>query len=329
MTGRRQRLLWPLFRIGLAALFIAVLINFVDLGQAFAIIGRLSPATIALVLMLFGLGQVLSSLRWRIALSQITKAPPSVLTLLRLYLVGMFVNLGIPAFTGGDIVRAEMLRRAIGERGGAYASIVADRLIGFLAVILVAMVAVLAAGDVVEPTTRLRVVQSAMILGAGLLVFAFALRRLGSKARWIRMQPFFDSIKALAKRPLILALCLSIAILVQTAAVILPIALLARAMGIDIPFTAHFVLVPIIVIVLLLPLAPNGLGLRETAFVFLYGQYGVPSEPAFALGLVWSLVLTMFGLAGGLVLALSGTTVRSTAERRPPASVKQGDQPCR
>lgn len=314
MTGPRRRLRLFLIRIGIAALFVAALSNIVDLSEAFAVIGRIAPSTIAIVVMLFGMGQVLSCLRWRIALSQITPARPHLLALLRLYLIGMFVNIGIPTVAGGDVVRAEMLCRILGSRGGAYASIVVDRLIGILAVVLVAMVAIFAADELLPADTRLLVARAALLFGAGLLVLVGALRSLGAGRRWPRIKPFLAAIQMLATNPRILSLCLLIAVAVQTIAVILPIAMLARAMEIDIPIASHFLMVPIIILVTLLPIAPSGFGLREAAFVILYGQFGVAPEPAFALGLSWSLVLALFGLLGGLVMLLSGTDARPTHE---------------
>ena len=72
----------------------------------------------------------------------------------------------------------------------------------------------------------------------------------------------------------------------------------------------HLLLVPVIVLVTQVPLAPGGFGVREAAFVLLYGQIGVPAEAALSLGLGWSLVLTAFGLSGGVALMLGPDRAR-------------------
>ena len=241
-------------------------------------------------------------MRWRLSLGQMVDRPPPVLTLLRLYLIGLFVNLGLPTMAGGDVVRAEMLRPMIGERGGAYASILADRLIGLVAVAGLAFVALAAATAGIGADTRRAGAGAAMILLGGAVLAVAVLARLGTVRRWRRIDAFLDGLAALARRPLILSLCLVIAVVVQVAGVILPVALIAAGLGIDLPWSVHFLLVPLVVLATLVPIAPNGLGLRETAFVVLYGQFGVGADQAFALGLAWSLVLTSFGLVGGIVL---------------------------
>ena len=192
---------------------------------------------------------------------------------------------------GGDVVRAELIRRHIGARGDAYASILADRLIGLLAVVLLAVVATLFARRPVRdrraPLRRRG--RTRLCPDSG-----------GPRPCLHPLEPpraerpfgrFFDALLLLARKPRILALSLAIAVVVQALAVVVPIALLAEALTIEVPLAMHFVLVPVIVLVTQVPLAPGGLGVRETAFVLLYGHIGVPPEAAFSLGLGWSLVL--------------------------------------
>ena len=59
--------------------------------------------------------------------------------------------------------------------------------------------------------------------------------------------------------------------------------------------------VPLALILTLLPVSIAGLGVRESLFVVLLGQYGVTSTRALSLALVW--------LACALVLALTGAVV--------------------
>jgi hypothetical protein len=310
----RIRPLLPVLRPIIAIALIALLARHVDFGGAARVLAQVPPAAALLALGLFGVGQALSTLRWRIALAQFAGLPPAFGRLLRIYLIGMFVNLGLPTMAGGDVVRAEMLRRLIRSRGGAYASILADRLIGVVAVVTLAGLAAFAAGAQLETGLRHFAVLTLVAvtgLALGLVLLARA-RRLWP--RHLRLDAFAGALAALAARPRVLALCLGIALAVQVVAVILPIAILARAMGIDLPFAVHAMLVPVIVLVTLLPLAPGGIGLRETAFVVLYARFGVPADSAFALGAAWSVILLAYGLVGGLAL-LRGRAARGNAGR--------------
>ncbi|MFN0113466.1 MAG: YbhN family protein [Paracoccaceae bacterium] len=299
---RRQGLI-ALFRVAVAAILVAVLSRHVDLRGAFAILSGIDPLWLLPAAGLFLLGQTLSCLRWRIALAQIVEVPPPFPALLKLYFIGMFVNLGIPTTAGGDVVRAEMMRGMVGGRGGAYASILADRIIGALAVVLLACGAAVLARGVLDAETRRMAAFAALAAPVAIAALVWSVGYLGRNRVAGRVAPFLDALRLLGRRPSILALSLCIALVVQTVGVVLPISLLAHAMSIELPLSAHFVLVPIIVLATLIPVAPNGLGLRETAFVILYAPFGVPHEAAAALGFSWSLLLTVFGLAGGIALA--------------------------
>ena len=305
---------WLLLRAGrllvpLAA--ILVLMRVVDLESAFRLLAGIEPLRLAAVLALFGVGQILSCLRWRLALAQIVPSPPGIGRLLRLYLIGMFVNLGLPTMAGGDVVRAELMRRRVGTRGDAYASVLAERLIGLLAVVLLAVLAASFASGLLGADVRRLVVAAALVFALVLAAMIPAVIRFGGSAQAGRFGRFLDALLLLARRPRFLAPSLAIAIVVQALAVVVPVALLADALAIEVPVATHFVLVPVIVLVTQVPLAPGGLGVREAAFVLLYGQVGVPAEPAFSLGLSWSLVLIAFGISGGVALMLEESKARS------------------
>jgi uncharacterized membrane protein YbhN (UPF0104 family) len=298
----RRRIL-SVLRLAVAAALIAVLARHVDLHGAMGILGRIDPLWLIPVAALVLTGTVLSSFRWRLALTRILGIDVPLSALIRLYFIGMFVNLGLPTTAGGDVVRAEMMRGLTGGRGGAYASILADRLIGAFAVVLLAGGAAVAAQGALDPGVRAfaGLALTAAILGVAVL--AIGLRRFAGRGGRSRPSAFADALALIARRPGILAISLVIALAVQVVAVVLPVALLARATGIEVPLSVHFLLVPLIVLATLIPIAPNGLGLRETAFVILYARFGVPPESAVALGFAWSLTLTAFGLIGGLALA--------------------------
>jgi uncharacterized membrane protein YbhN (UPF0104 family) len=294
-----------LLRLCLAGALLAALFSAVDLAGVRSILARVDPLWALPVLGLFGTGQVLSCVRWRLSLAQMVAAPPSVPTLLRLYLIGMFVNLGIPTTAGGDVARAEIVRGLTGTRGSAYASVLADRMIGALAVVLVAAGALVWGGGTVAPETRHIAFIAAIVLAAALVMAVLALLWAGARRRrWPRLAAFGEALRALARRPKIVTLSLMIAIVVQVVGVVLPIAIIARSMALDLPFTLHLLLVPIIVLITLVPVAPGGLGVRETAFVALYGQFGVSADAAFSLGIAWSAVLALYGLIGGGLLLL-------------------------
>lgn len=302
MSVRLSPRLVTMLRIILAVILLGGVLRVVDVERTLSVLARVDFAHVVLVLILFGAGQFLSCVRWRLALTRIAARSPPILTLLRLYLVGMFINLGLPTTTGGDILRAEIIQRLIGGRGSAYASIIIDRMIGVVAIVAVASCAAFLIGTRMDDDTRYVVVIASLATPALLLSALACLRIAGRLLGGTRLFPVIEALCALAAKPRLLAASLTIALFVQICAVVVPTAVLAAAMGINVPFTTHLALVPVIVLTTIVPIAPNGIGVRETAFVLLYGQFGVGADQAFALGFAWSAVLTFFGLIGGLLI---------------------------
>jgi uncharacterized membrane protein YbhN (UPF0104 family) len=79
--------------------------------------------------------------------------------------------------------------------------------------------------------------------------------------------------------------------------------LIARALGVDVPFAVFPLFVPIISLVNLLPFTFNGLGLREGLYVFLFVPVGVSPEEAIAMSLAFYFLRFATGIVGGLAYA--------------------------
>jgi len=80
--------------------------------------------------------------------------------------------------------------------------------------------------------------------------------------------------------------------------------ILAVGLGLTAPLSLFILCVPIANVFASLPLTLNGLGIRESAYLVLFGMAGMRKEDAIALGLLW-FAATM---AGGLTGAISFVT---------------------
>lgn len=107
---------------------------------------------------------------------------------------------------------------------------------------------------------------------------------------------------------------LALSVLVQVGSV-LQFGLLARSMGLVVPWQYLGVVVPLVTLLTLLPISINGIGVRAAATVILLAPVGVSREQALTLsGLGFSLGV-LLGLGGGLSCYLFGRFPRfQTAE---------------
>ena len=78
---------------------------------------------------------------------------------------------------------------------------------------------------------------------------------------------------------------------------------LGRALAIDVPLGTYFLLIPVVLLVMLLPITVNGLGTSQVAFQYLFGQAGVPAPQAVALSILFVALGVVGNLPGGLLYA--------------------------
>jgi uncharacterized membrane protein YbhN (UPF0104 family) len=99
-----------------------------------------------------------------------------------------------------------------------------------------------------------------------------------------------------------LALALFLSFLLQ-ANVVLYHWIVANALGVSVSLTAFFLIVPIAIVVMMIPVSINGIGVREGLFVLLLSVHGVPQAEGLAYAWVIYALLLLQGLIGGVVFA--------------------------
>ncbi len=83
-------------------------------------------------------------------------------------------------------------------------------------------------------------------------------------------------------------------------------AVIGWAFGLHVPFVYFLVIVPTIFLLIMLPISIGGLGVREAAYVYLFGLVGVAPEAALGLAIVNYLLRLLSVLTGAWVYARRG-----------------------
>ena len=79
--------------------------------------------------------------------------------------------------------------------------------------------------------------------------------------------------------------------------------IVASALGLSVSLMAFFLIVPIAIVVMMIPVSINGIGVREGLFVLLLGVHGVPQAESLAYAWIIYALLLLQGLIGGVVFA--------------------------
>ncbi|MFT7645355.1 MAG: hypothetical protein ACI8Y4_000083 [Candidatus Poriferisodalaceae bacterium] len=246
---------------------------------------------------------VLSAIRWH-AVAQTLGLASSVPRLLSHYLAGQFVGNFLPTTIGGDVLRISRLGRDTGDRPNAFASVVIERLTGWIVLPLMTIAALVINRGLLEQAGA----RMALIVSIGTLVLLLAVVYVAEHPRvGGRMTGVGQIRRGLGAMHLALGTyrghrqaatrLIAIGAIYQLMLVIAT-AFAAAAIGIRPGPTAWLAFVPMVLIVQVLPISIGGLGLREGALVFFLSPYGVSDGEAVLLGLVLYLLNLIASLAG-------------------------------
>ena len=322
-TKQRLRDAWPAIRVGISVVMLGFLATHVHLGSLLpawraSTVGWL----VAAVAVTLG-GIVLSAVRWQRVLAALD-LPAPLLALVAHYLAGLFVGNFLPSTIGGDVLRVTRLSAANGQAPDTFASVVLERLTGWIVLPVLTLV-----GLAVNPrllhlkgaATHVAVLISVITLVLLAVVVYLAShpavgRRLAGNEGWLRfIRAVHVGLDRFRRRPMAATQVLAAGFVYQLA-VVLAAFLAARALQLDIGWTAMLAFMPAVAVVQVLPITISGLGVREGAFVLFLDKsgLGVTFSHAVALGLLIYGVNLVASLAGAPAFAVgSRATARMAA----------------
>jgi uncharacterized membrane protein YbhN (UPF0104 family) len=253
----------------------------------------------------------LSTIRWRLL---IPKRIP-IRILFRYYMIGTFFNNCLPGVIGGDAVKAYYLSHdlkdtglpadteaatpielthADAHRSVAFASAFMDRYIGFLALIVLGMIAYpLRAYPPTQPQVAWVLPAFFCVSTCASIILAFIPIRQGPRFV-VTISEYFGLYRSNRK---LLCTIFLYSIFIQLLGFI-AVFILAHGLALQVDFIVLMINLPVIILITLLPISISGIGVRESAFSWLLSPEGVAPEKAIALSLLWFLSTVVAGLWG-------------------------------
>lgn len=255
------------------------------------------------------LAQVLvANFRWKIVLSQINIFA-SFKEVLKILWIGLFFNQVLPSTIGGDAFRGYYLYKKDNTIVDAVMSVMLDRMIGFISLVLIVIATLFFVLDIVnEPIARLGILT--ISIGATLtLFFVLSLDFLTQNFLHIKLFKGLYSL-AIQGRKLVLTISPGIklvatGILIHSLTLIVYM-LLSIGMNLDVNLFEFVIILPILNLLMIVPISLAGWGLREGVMVIGLGYIGVSPENAFALSILYGILLFLTSLPGLLIWLLSG-----------------------
>jgi uncharacterized protein (TIRG00374 family) len=254
--------------------------------------------------------------------------------MVRHYWMGLVSSLFTPGSLGLDVYRVLIVGRRFGRYGLSIAAILVEK----VAALFCCMGIVVVAYPFVVPSASTDTLENILILAhamflaiatVGLATLVIQrntlaerlarsaenqLRRSVSKLLSRLRLPAFAATRTLTlaqvlsplTRPATLLRLLGLSICIQLGSAV-AVHLLFIATAYHVPLAVNLFLVPLLFFLLQLPITVAGLGVREGAFLLLYGLFGVPGETA--------LLVSFFSMAGYLLSNALGTLLLLARKR--------------
>ncbi|WP_303672982.1 lysylphosphatidylglycerol synthase transmembrane domain-containing protein [Vampirovibrio chlorellavorus] len=273
-------------------------------------------------------GQLISAYRWQF-LSAALNFKLALREFYDYYLIGMFFNLFLPGAIGGDVLRLYYLAKSTGRRKReALLTLLAERGVGLVALLLltsaVCLSPALQDSHLAIPITLPFLNQPLIFDLSVLLVFLSTLLLLGYFCLWLvplqaLTQKFpklalLDQAKVYWANLGLLAKSVSISLFVHAMMIVMHL-LIAQALHTSVNPFYMTVVYGVVSLASVLPIAFNGFGVREGAYLLLLTKAGLQPDTALAFAVYWDIISTCTSLIGGLVLLKGHYKTPTAAEQ--------------
>ncbi len=247
------------------------------------------------------------------------------LSALRWFFIGLFSSLFLPSSVGGDVIKAIGMAKETDHKTKVFASIVLDRLIGFVAIVLIAFLAFWGGHSIVDDpsivVSILGMTMFSLILGTVLFshrVFSWTTRIFG---RWPKlkeglMKLHYDVVLLKnKKRQALLTITISV---VAQAILAFDYFLIAKALHQNIDLYYFMIFSPLVCVATSLP-SIGGLGVREFGWVYFLSKVGVTQSVALTLSLISFAFMVVVGCLGGIFYVATLSVRRVQLNQASPA----------
>jgi uncharacterized protein (TIRG00374 family) len=274
----------------ISLLFVAWLVFKVRWHEVLGYAQLLSVSEILLYLLVVIAGMLISARKWQMLLEN-KNFQVSLRELFVLYLTGSFINNFMPSTIGGDTYRAYQVGKENKDYAKSAATVVMDRVTGLLGLMLLTSLLLVLNW---QEVTKHELLSLLMLGGVGILIALF----LAEKSRhfaWgqkmiakvpLKIREFVQSLHAFYLHRKLFGSALGFSMLFALVGVALANYLLFWALGVHVGILNYLSVIFLVSIVSALPVSINNIGIKEWAYVTLFGLFGVSSSAVVAVALI-------------------------------------------
>lgn len=313
MTKRWSVLLFSLVKAAITIALIVVIITKIDFSALARHLDGSGAAYLLLGTLVLALNIFIVALRWWLLLRRLDVESVSLGYATAGTYASIFVGQATPGPIGADAVRGWLCYRRHVKLRLIVMSLLTDRLLGMLALIVVAGAVWYWLFDAGRETLGQEIaVLAALAVAAGAAALWLLPALMGNLAkRWGKLRALHELLTMFRFTAVsgagVLGMALSCVVVALTVNAVL---LFARGFGVPLAPSVGYLIVPVAVLLSTLPISIGGWGVREASLSYGLALFGVAPADAALLGLALGMGLLFASLPGGIVLLLIGGQIR-------------------
>lgn len=305
---KSKKHLWYFFRVAISVLAILIVLNSVDIQKSLNTIKIARLELLLLSIFITFLEQLVITYKW-IVLLKVKNFSISIWRLLNINLIAGFWGLFLPSSLSIDILRGYYLTRDDSGKALSVSSIIVDRVMGILSLLFIALMGIMISGSLLSGINIeiYILLFTCLIVALGFVFFYektyFFITKYLSKKRnniFEKISKLYSIVYEFKKYPKTLVHSFLLSILVQILRII-AIYYISEAFSLNIDIIYFFILVPITMITVMIPISVGGIGVREGSFIAFFSLVGLSFNDAVLISLTITLKVILFSLVGGVL----------------------------
>ncbi|MCB0318420.1 MAG: flippase-like domain-containing protein [Bdellovibrionales bacterium] len=291
-----------LIKLSISIGMLAMIMAFVDLESLKRTLLNIPTWTAVIVILGYLAGQILSAYKWWLIVRS-GGIETNFSSTLKAYLIGMFVNCFGLGVLGGDMTRGILVSEGKGKKTSGIASVIADRAQGLGVLAVIGLIgAAYFHKEKIDSFFYLFLIALCSAIVVGWILGPAILLKFYPKHFKFRNK-VEEIAKAFPKDPKVLITITLLSAIFHLIQIYLH-KFMGAGLGIDLSWPLLLATVPFVNILSSLPISWNGLGVRETGYIFFLAGY-LTQEQALSFGAIWLLAVTVTSAIGGIISFLA------------------------
>ena len=294
-------------KLAVSCTIIIIILSRIDWQTFGKTLQKADVPLLAIAFVLLWVERVWAVFKWRFLLLA-QGARISMWALFCIYNIGAFWGLFLPSSLSTDVVRGYYLSKETSNIELSAASVVVDRMMGLFSLLFLCLVSILFYSSTFEVSiiSYIVLVSIGCVIAAGCAYWEAVPTFLEQKIGFFRQHTvgrklisMHRAFLSFRRYPVVMVKSFCYSLVLQLIRVV-TIYITALAFQIEADLVKFFIVVPLTVIIIMIPISIGGLGVREGSFISLFALVGIGVNESFAISGTNSIMVTLIGLMGGI-----------------------------